>query len=145
MKVQLYDKDILIDDFIGEGWFDLSMLLNSPGKTDNRTFCLYSEYIDLLRQGKPAGRVLLELTYNAPFQNQSPYMNQPQPQGWKQKANMFIKGYGSKTNYPPNYNTQQPFYNQTNQPSQGVQNPSNTGYGYQNCNQPNMQPQGQNK
>jgi hypothetical protein len=41
MKVQLYDKDILIDDFIGEGWFDLSMLLNSPGKTDNRTFCLY--------------------------------------------------------------------------------------------------------
>ncbi len=36
MKVQLYDRDILIDDFIGEGWFDLSLLLNSPGKTDNR-------------------------------------------------------------------------------------------------------------
>jgi hypothetical protein len=71
-------------------------------------------------------------------------MNQPPPQTWQQKANMFIKGYGSKNNYPPNYNTQQPFYNQTNQPPQGYPNP-NTGLGYQNYNQPNMQPQGQNK
>ena len=36
MKVQLYDKDIIKDDFIGEGWYDLSRLIKTPGKTENR-------------------------------------------------------------------------------------------------------------
>ena len=41
MKVQLYDKDIIKDDFIGEGWYDLSILLNTPGKTENRIIIFY--------------------------------------------------------------------------------------------------------
>jgi hypothetical protein len=38
MKLELYDRDILKDDFIGQGSFNLTQLYKYPSKTENRIY-----------------------------------------------------------------------------------------------------------
>lgn len=54
LRVTLYDDDFGKDDLIGEGTLNLNQLYSMPNRTEN-------EYIDLVRKGKSAGRVLISL------------------------------------------------------------------------------------
>ena len=38
MKVELWDHDLIKDDFIGQGSLNLTQLYNYPSKTENRTY-----------------------------------------------------------------------------------------------------------
>jgi Ca2+-dependent lipid-binding protein len=61
LRVQVWDDDALSDDMIGEGNLNLTQLYQNPYRTENGTFFLILEYIDLIHRGKSAGRVLISL------------------------------------------------------------------------------------
>lgn len=104
MKVELYDKDLIKDDFIGEGTVNLNQLLANPGISDN-------QYVELIYHGKSAGRVLISMEYQG-------------PQNWGNNPNQ--RGWGSNTN-------QSGWGNQGYQRNQGnsgwVNNPNQDGWG----------------
>ena len=61
MNVQVWDKDTFSDDMVGEGTVNLNQLYGNPNRTENGTLRDYAEYVDLMRNGKSAGRVLLSM------------------------------------------------------------------------------------
>jgi hypothetical protein len=60
--IQVWDNNMIIDDIVAEGTYNIQQLYNYPGyRSDNCTCLGYSEFVDVFYKGKPAGRVLLSM------------------------------------------------------------------------------------
>ena len=55
MQIAVFDEDVFSNDLCGEGSYNLSKAVQNMGKSNN-------EWIDLSKNGKPAGRILISIT-----------------------------------------------------------------------------------
>ena len=55
MQIAVFDEDVMSNDLCGEGTYNLSNAVRNIGMSN-------SEWIDLSKKGKPAGRVLISIT-----------------------------------------------------------------------------------
>ena len=58
MQVAVFDEDVMSNDLCGEGTYNLSNAVRNMGMKNN-------EWIDLKKNGKPAGRVLISIQAQA--------------------------------------------------------------------------------
>jgi hypothetical protein len=105
MTVQIYDSDIISDDYYGEGTFNLTPVYNMPNIPQN-------QYIDVVSGGKCTGRVLISIEYQGSpigqhssgqqqfgydFNNQGG--NNPNQGGWGNNTNQGSQGgWGDNVN-----------------------------------------------
>ena len=79
MRVEVWDHDFIKDNFLAEGYYNLTQLMNLPGNTQNCKFSyIYQEYVDLFKNGKNYGRILISMKYHPSSLSQNYGPNQYQ-------------------------------------------------------------------